>query len=59
MDAGWTRDDIRHAIELNRLCDGRDDLFDAIVNEGANSTTAEKNQTAGKVLRKVRAMRGR
>jgi hypothetical protein len=28
MDAGWSRDDIRHATEMATLCDGREDLFD-------------------------------
>jgi hypothetical protein len=35
MDAGWTRDDIRHATEMATLCDGREDLFGAIVQRGA------------------------
>jgi hypothetical protein len=59
MDAGWTRDDIRHAIELNRLCDGRDDLFDAILNEGCKLHHRREKSDRWKVLRKVRAMRGR
>jgi hypothetical protein len=59
MDAGWTRDDIRHSIELARLCDGREDLFDAFVNEGCKLRDRREKSDRWKVLRKVRAMRGR
>ena len=57
MDAGWNRDDIRHATEMATLCDGREDLFDAIVKEGLKLHHLREKSDRWKVLRKVRAMR--
>ena len=56
MRAG-TRDDIRHATEMATLCDGREDLFDAIVKEGLKLHHLREKSDRWKVLRKVRAMR--
>jgi hypothetical protein len=56
-DAGWSRDDINFSGALASLCDGREDLFDAFVEQGCELMHRREKSDRWKVLRKIKAAR--
>jgi hypothetical protein len=55
--AGWSRDDINFSRALASLSVGREDLFDAFVEQGCQLHHRREKSDRWKVLRKIKAMR--